>query len=112
MGILWFEMFTLSMPAHPILAVQTHFIRQDRETIWTSVLINSWASHLSAGKDVSGQFHFGKVALADGFEQPVVADVRLLGAAGSNAGPSRARADLLTPITVWSVLWKQKKDRV
>lgn len=57
-----------------------------------------------------GQFDLGEVALADGFEQPVVADVgllRLLGAAGSHAGPGRARADFLTPITVRRVLWKR-----
>lgn len=64
-------------------------------------------AHLSAGEDVSGQFDLGEVALPDGFEQPVVADVRLLlllGAAGSHAGPARARADLLTAITVRRVL--------
>lgn len=67
-------------------------------------------SHLSAGEDVPGQFDLGEVALADGLEQSVVADVgllRLLRAAGSHAGPGRARADLLTPITVRRVLWKR-----
>lgn len=59
---------------------------------------------------MSGQLDLGEVALSDGFEQPVVADVgllRLLGAAGSHAGPDRARADLLTPITVRRVLQKR-----
>lgn len=68
-------------------------------------------SHLSAREDVSGQFDLGEVALPDGFEQPVVADVRLLwllGAAGTHAGPGRARADLLTAIAVRRVLWKEK----
>lgn len=61
---------------------------------------------------MSGQFDFGEVALADGFEQPVVADVgllRLLGGAGSDAGPGRACADLLTSITVRRVLWGEEK---
>lgn len=64
-------------------------------------------THLSAREDVSGQFDLGEVALPDGFQQPVVADVgllRLLGAAGSHAGPGRARADLLTSIAVRRVL--------
>lgn len=34
-------------------------------------------SHLSAGQRVSGQFNLGEVALADGLQQAVVADVRL-----------------------------------
>lgn len=39
-------------------------------------------SHLSAGQDVASQFNFSKVALADGFEEPVVADVRVVWARG------------------------------
>lgn len=35
-------------------------------------------THLSAGQYVSCQFDFGKVALADGFEEPVVSDVWFL----------------------------------
>lgn len=34
--------------------------------------------YLSASQDVACQLHFRKVALADGLEQPVVADVRML----------------------------------
>lgn len=59
---------------------------------------------------MSGQFDLGEVALADGFEQPVVADVgllRLLGAAGSHARPARACADVRTAISVRRVLWKK-----
>lgn len=71
-------------------------------------------SHLSAGQNVSGQFDLGEVALPDGFEQPVVADVGLLlllRAAGSHAGPGRARADLLTSIAVRRVLRKTRNFR-
>lgn len=35
-------------------------------------------SHLSAGEDVASQLHFSEIALADGFEEPVVADVRVV----------------------------------
>lgn len=35
-------------------------------------------AHLFPGEDVSGQFDLGEVAFADGFQQPVVADVRLV----------------------------------
>ena len=45
-------------------------------------------SHLSAGEDVAGQFDFGEVALADGLEEPVVADVRLIVRAGSHGVPA------------------------
>ena len=38
---------------------------------------SAWCSHLSAGQCVSGQFDFGEVALADSFQQAVVANVRL-----------------------------------
>lgn len=43
-----------------------------------SCLNSALCSHLSAGQCVSGQFDFGEVALADGLQQAVVADVRLL----------------------------------
>lgn len=65
------------------------------------------AAHLSAREDVSGQLDLGEVALSDGLQQAVVADVgllRLLGAPGSDAGPGRARADLLAAISVRCVL--------
>lgn len=72
-------------------------------------------SYLSAGEHVSGQFDLGKVALANGFEQPVVAYVgllRLLGAAGrTHARPAWACADLLTAIAVRGVLWKRHNVR-
>lgn len=45
-------------------------------------------SHLLARQDVAGQLDFGKVSLADGFEQSVIADVRLLVGAGSNGVPA------------------------
>lgn len=48
-------------------------------------------SHLSASKDVAGQFDFSKVTLADGLQEPVVADVRLIIRAGSHGVPA-ARA--------------------
>lgn len=38
---------------------------------------DSSKSHLSARQSVFGQFDFGEVALADGLQQAVVADVRL-----------------------------------
>lgn len=69
-------------------------------------------AHLSACEDVPSQLDLGKVALSDGFEQSVVAHVRLLrllGASGSHAGPGRARADLLTAIRVRCVLQKERR---
>jgi len=68
------------------------------------------APHLSAGGDVPGQFDFGEVALADCFEEPVVADMRLLrliGAAGSHASPARARAELRAAVTVRRMLQRE-----
>lgn len=47
-------------------------------------------AHLSAREDVSGQFDLGKVALPDGFKQPVVANMgllRLIRAAGPYTRP-------------------------
>lgn len=41
-------------------------------------------SHLFARQDVAGQLDLGKVSLADGLEQAVVADVRLLVRAGGD----------------------------
>lgn len=35
-------------------------------------------AHLFSGEDVSCQFDLGEVAFADGLQQPVVADVRLV----------------------------------
>lgn len=54
-----------------------------------------------------GQFHFGEVALPDGFEQAVVSNVgrlRLIGAAGPNAGPAGACAELGPAVAVRGVL--------
>lgn len=45
-------------------------------------------SHLPAGQDVAGQLDFSKVSLADGLEQTVVADVRLLVGAGGDGVPA------------------------
>lgn len=62
-----------------------------------------WWSHLSAGEDVAGKFDLGEVALADGLEQPVVADVRLLvgdGVATAGARAAGARSDLVASIGV------------
>lgn len=66
--------------------------------------------HLSARQDVSGQLDLGEVALADSLEQPVVPHVgllRLLRAAGTHAGAARPCADLLAPIAVRGVLWRE-----
>lgn len=46
-------------------------------------------SHLSASEDVASQFHFSKVALADGFEEPVVADVWVVWARGHGIAAAR-----------------------
>ena len=45
-------------------------------------------THLSARQDVAGQLDLGEVALADGLEQPVVPDVRLLVGAQRNGVPT------------------------
>lgn len=45
-------------------------------------------TYLSARQDVAGQLDLGKVALADGLEQAVVADVRLLVGAGGDGVPA------------------------
>ena len=45
-------------------------------------------SHLLACQDVAGQLDLGKVSLADGLEQAVVADVRLLVGAGGDGDPA------------------------
>lgn len=58
-----------------------------------------------------GEFDFGEVSFADGLEQPVVSDMRLLRlvrAAGSHAGPTRACAKLLAPIAMRRVLWREE----
>lgn len=68
-------------------------------------------SHLSAREDVTRQLDLGKVALSDGFEQPVVANVRLLvgargnGVPAAGAGADGPRGDLVAPIGVRGVLW-------
>lgn len=45
-------------------------------------------SHLPARQDVAGQLDLGEVPLADGLEQAVVADVRLLIRAGGDGVPA------------------------
>lgn len=45
-------------------------------------------SHLFACQDVAGQLDLGKVPLADGLEQTVVTDVRLLVGAGGDGVPA------------------------
>lgn len=40
---------------------------------------------------MASQFHFSEVALADGFEEPVVADVRVVGARGHGVAAARAK---------------------
>lgn len=60
-----------------------------------TVTLNKWfvavcPAHLSACEDVSGQLDLGKVALPNGFKQPVVANMgllRLIRAAGPYARP-------------------------
>lgn len=51
-------------------------------------------SHLSACQDVAGQLDLGKVSFADGLEQTVVPNVRLLIGTGGDgvpaSGPQRA----------------------
>lgn len=46
------------------------------------------STHLSTGQYVPCQFDLGKVSLADGFEQTIVADVWLLIRAGSDGVPA------------------------
>lgn len=45
-------------------------------------------THLPARQDVAGQLNLGKISLADGLEQTVVADVRLLIGAGGDGVPA------------------------
>lgn len=88
-------------------AVIIVFRRKDTEASTTCAC----AAHLSAGEDVPSQLDLGKVALPDGFQQSVVADVgllRLLGASGPDAGPGRAGADLLAAISVRRVLQRER----
>lgn len=39
---------------------------------------------------MASQFHFSEVSLADGFEEPVVADVRVVRARGHGVAAARA----------------------
>lgn len=71
-------------------------------------------AYLSACENVSSQLDLGKVALSDGLEESIVAHVRLLRllrTPGSDAGPGRARADLLTTISVRRVLQERTKHK-
>lgn len=74
----------------------------------------STSIYLSACEDVSCQFHFCKVPLADCFQQSVVSDVRLFICTGSywvSTPSSRAPGaggDFLPPISMWSVLQGNK----
>lgn len=73
-------------------------------------------SHLSAREDVACQLDLGEVSLADGLEQPIVADVRLLvGTRGDRVPAAGARAPgsrghLIAPISVRGVLWTEDKS--
>lgn len=89
----------------------SNFSEELLKAVWVQLcLVYYFNCHLSACEHVSGQFDLGKVALADGFEQPVVAYVgllRLLGAAGrTHARPARACADLLTAIGMRGVTFR------
>lgn len=70
----------------------------------------STSVYLSACEDVSRQFHFCKVPLADCLQQSVVSDVRLFICTGSywvSTPSSRAPGsggDFLPPVSMWSVL--------
>ncbi|GAA6074010.1 uncharacterized [Tachysurus ichikawai] len=67
-------------------------------------------AHLSTCQDVPRQFDLGKIALADGFEQPVVADMWLLvgargdGVAASCPGAAGSCGTIVSPISVRGVL--------
>ena len=61
----------------------------------------SGAAHLLAGQDVPCQFDLGEVALADGFQQAVVADVGLLvGGGGRVAAPQHVGLPGSLPVRV------------
>lgn len=51
-------------------------------------LVDDFDGNLSAREDVARQLDLGEVALSDGLEQPVVADVRLLVGARGNGVPA------------------------
>lgn len=73
-------------------------------------------AHLSTRQDVSCQFDLGKVALADGFEKPVVADMRLLvgaggdGVAASSPGAAGSCGTIVPPVGVRGVLEIQPRQ--
>lgn len=66
--------------------------------------------YLSPCQDVSRQFDLGEVALANGFEQPVIANMRLLvstrgnGVAASSPGAAGSRGTIVSTVTVRGVL--------
>lgn len=62
--------------------------------LWTQSFTNSIFKtenlhYLPSSQDVSCQLHFGKIALADGFEEAVVADVGVLLCGGEGVAASR-----------------------
>lgn len=73
--------------------------------------------HLSSCQDVARKFDLGEVALADGFEQPVVANMRLLvGARGDGVAASDPRAAgsggaVVPPVSVRGVLEIQPRQQ-
>lgn len=62
--------------------------------LWTQSFTNSIFKpenlhYLPSSQDVSCQLHFGEIALADGFEEAVVADVGVLLRGGEGVAASR-----------------------
>jgi len=60
-----------------VSVVNNVYIQAYKQFYPDDYLNSAVCSHLSASQDVSGKFDFGKVALANGLQQPVVADVWL-----------------------------------
>lgn len=58
-------------------------------SIFLSLFFLMQKTCLPSSQDVSCQLHFGKVALADGFEEAVVADVGVLLRRGEGVAASR-----------------------
>ncbi len=75
-------------------------------------------AHLSSCENVSSQFDLGKVALADGFEEPVVADMWLLigtgcdGVSAAGPWPPGTGRHFIPPIRVWCVLETDEKKKI
>lgn len=70
-------------------------------------------AHLSASEDVTTQFDLGKVAFSNGFQEPVIPNMRILVFRAwtawitvSDTRPYRPRGPLHTTVTIRGVLWR------